>query len=814
MKQIDRTVVSAARPVRRKGSRWLRYGGISLGIVLVLVVALIGFGLYWLVMRPLPQTSGSVALPGLSAEVKVVRDKWGVPHITASNASDLFMAQGYVHAQDRLWQMEFHRRIGAGRLSEVLGEAALEQDRFLRTLGLRRAAAEEVGMLSPEDKQILESYARGVNAFISTHKDNLPVEFTLLGFSPAPWEVLDSLTWGKVMAFDLGANYSREILRAALVDRLGAANAIALMSPTGTGTEKTPIIIPAGVSYKGFDRALALLDVQAGVSALSGGDIAGRGSNNWVVSGAKSVTGKPILSNDPHLSIRNPSIWYEIELNGGGYHVTGVSFAGTPGVISGHNERIAWGVTNVEGDTQDLFIEKLNPANPNQYEFRGKWEDLKIYQEEIKIKGKPTETLEVKETRHGPLLNGVSKSLKGSAPMALQWTALRPTPLISAVLKYNRASNWNEFRTALRDFTISAQNFVYADVDGNIGYQIPGYWPRRAQGDGLLPVPGWTGEYEWTGYVPFEELPSSYNPPANFIATANNRPFPLNPKLSLGDEFDPGWRAERITTLLQAKEKLSMDDMKAVLADVVSLPGQQFARAVANLATTDPRQIVALQRLRAWDGRMTTDSVPGALYKVTYQYVLENMFKARLGNQFDSYITERFHLPFVLRLLQEPGNEWWGEAGRDALLQKSLAQAVDFLTVRLGSNPDEWRWGRLHTASFAQTPIGPALPAPLQLVINLKSVETAGDGSTVAAASYRFDKSYEQTAGQSFRGVSNLANFDESFIVNSGGQSGQPFNKHYGDNIDDWKNGGYHPWLFSPAAIERQKADTLTLTPG
>ena len=817
MKQIDRTATTQPRPKKRRSwrSRLLRYALFLVSLLVILVLLAGAFGVAWFGYRPLPQTSGSIQLPGLSGEVKVVRDSNGTPHISATTADDMFIAQGYVTAQDRLFQLDFFRRVGAGRRSEVLGSAAINQDRFLRTIGLRRAAEAEMPSLGAEDLKILEDYSKGINLFIDTHKDNLPIEFNLLGYVPEPWTPLDSVSWGKYMAYDLSGNYTREILRAALVDKLGADKA-AFLLPTDPA-DNTPLIVPQGANYAGMDKALALVDLQAEVSAIAGSDPASQGSNNWVVSGAKTTTGKPMVANDPHLGIRNPSIWYEVGLQAPGWDVAGVTFPGVPGVVIGHNERIAWGVTNVGGDTQDLYMEKVNPANPDQYEFQGSWQNMQVIPEEIKIKGKPSQTINVRITRHGPIMNDVTSTLDGSQPMALQWTALKNAPLIGSVLDYDRASNWTEFRTALRGFNSPAQNFVYADVDGNIGYQVPGLWPVRAKGDGLLPVPGWTGEYEWTGYASFDELPSAYNPSTNFIATANNRPVPANfsQKFTLGEEFDPGWRAARITQLLTAKDKLSLQDLTAIQNDVISLPGREIGAAFANLSDSDARTGNAVKRLKNWDGSMAANSVPAALYKVAFQDLIEDMFKDKLGDVYGQYLDEpRFYIPLVLKLLKDPTNEWWGAGGRDALLQKALGQAVDSLGSKFGGNMDDWRWGRLHTLSFSHTPLGPALPFPLTLVLNQRTLERSGDGQTVAASSYDYgDTGFVQTSGQSFRTVMNLANFDDSVIVNTLGQSGQPFSKHWGDNIDDWNNGRYHQFLFTTNAVSTKTEDTLTLHP-
>ncbi|NWJ48374.1 MAG: penicillin acylase family protein [Chloroflexi bacterium] len=812
-KQLNRAQVAPVAPkkVRSRGKTILRFSLFGLLSVVVIVIVAVAILFYWLLIRPQPETNTTLKIPGLTAEVKVVRDKAGVPHIYANNLTDLFIAQGYVTAQDRLWQLEFNRRVGSGRLSEVLGSAALDNDKFLRTIGLRRAAEQELPLLAPEARTIIESYSQGINAFIDTHKDNLPIEFTLLGFTPEPWTPLDSVTWGKVMAYDLGGNYTNEILRAALVEKLGEKDA-ALLLPLN-GAEGTPLIVPNGVSYVDMEKSLALVDLNSAASIISNGDMSGQGSNNWVVGGTKTTTGKPMLANDPHLGIRNPSVWYEVSLHGAGFNVAGVTFPGVPGVVIGHNDRIAWGVTNVGGDTQDLFMEKINPANANQYEFQSKFEDMSLIKEEIKVKGKATETITVRVTRHGPIMNDVVDSIKNSQyPMALEWVALQKSPLIDAVLKYNRANNWNEFREGLKGFNIAGQNFVFADVDGNIGYQLTGLWPTRAKGDGLLPVPGWNGDYEWTGFVPFEQLPSVYNPPNGFIVTANQRPANMKPGLSIGEEFDPGWRAQRITDLLQAKEKLSLQDLGAIQFDTVTLPGKELAKVAGSLQSNDSKLVEPLKRLREWDGNLTADSSPGALYKVTYQYLLENMFKNKMGDAYERYIgNQAFHVPFVIKLLKDPQNAWWGEGGRDAMLLKSLGQAVDYLNGKFGSNINDWKWGKLHTLSFTETPIGDAAPFPLNAILNLRTLERAGDGNTVNAASYRYVEPYKQSSGASFRELINLASFDDSLITNTIGQSGQPFNSHYGDNIDDWQGGKYHPFLFSSSAVDKNKEAVLTL---
>lgn len=479
---------------------------ILLGILLVVLLVLAagcGAG-YWYITKSLPQIDGTLRVAGVRSTVQVVRDPLGIPHIYADNADDLFFAEGYVQAQDRLWQMEYNRRIGHGTLSEMFGDATIKQDRYLRTIGLGRAAEADYAAMSDVEKRPLQSFANGVSAFIATHLDNLPIEFTILGIKPAPWQPVDTLVWGKVMNYDLGGNYDMELLRASLVDKFGEAGAAVLLPPYPADG---PFTIPAAAKDYAFlnsssgaadpvipigapdFRTLASIDSSLGLRGQ------GIGSNNWVIDGSKTTTGKPILANDPHLGIQMPSIWYEVGLHcvprtaDCPYDVAGFTFPGVPGVVIGHNDRIAWGVTNVNPDVQDLYVEQVNPQNPDQYMFDGKWQDMQVVDEPIKVNDVVSETLKVRITRHGPIMTPVLGS-GVTQTLALQWTALRErSQLFESVLEIDRATDWSDFRNALRLWDAPSQNFVYADVEGNIGYQMPGKDPIRSQGNGTVPVP-------------------------------------------------------------------------------------------------------------------------------------------------------------------------------------------------------------------------------------------------------------------------------------------------------------------------------------
>ena len=546
----------------RKTRRWL---GWVIAAAAVLLVAAIVFGAWlWLTRQPYPQTRGRIRLQGLTAEVEVLRDRYGVPHIYARSAEDLFFAQGFVHAQDRFWQMEFWRRISSGRLSELFGKSTLETDKFLRTLGLYRVAQREVELLSPDTRRYLEAYAAGVNAYaLKRRPARLGLEFALLALQGVkvriqPWTPADSIAWGKMMAYDLGGNHETERLHLDVLRSAGLRGWASFFAPYRPD-------MPITVNDEELRRMLgAALGLGGAAPATGTGLVVG--SNNWVVSGRRTASGKPLLANDMHLAIQMPSIWYEIALHGVAedgtvrrtaacpFQVRGLSFPGAPGVIAGHNDRIAWGHTNLGGDVQDFYVERLNPDNPDQYEVNGRWVDMEVRVETIKVrKADEPVRLRVRTTRHGPVLSDralwselggytVTPGREfpdgvGLTAVALRWTALEPGRLFEAVLRLDRASDFREFREALRYWDVPAQNIVYADVDGNIGYQVPGLQPIRARGHGLAPAPGWTDQYEWTGYIPYEKLPYLFNPEEGYIVTANARMAGPSYPYFLGSEY-------------------------------------------------------------------------------------------------------------------------------------------------------------------------------------------------------------------------------------------------------------------------------------
>ena len=773
----------------------------------------------------LANTSGTLKAKSLKKEVTVIRDKWGIPHVYADSEEDLFFAQGYIHAQDRLWQMEFFRRLASGTLSEILGEATLDLDTYMRTVGLRRAAeADARHFLETADEQIkiiAEAYADGVNEYIETHRNCLPLEFVILSLQPSKWSVTDIKAIEKYMGWMLGGNWDSELLRADLNKRLGEKMARELLPFCPT---ETSMIIPSDGKYP--ETTKSILSELEKTETVTRRDRSGLGSNNWVVDGHKSVTGKPLLANDPHLGIQMPSIWYEIHLIGPGINVIGASLAGAPGVVIGHNEHIAWGVTNVMSDVQDLYVEKINPENQHQYLYKEKWENMQVVKEEISVKGKTEPvTRQVCITCHGPIIDfwvlqmAMPEAKWGLEKVyALKWSGYQPSQLIEAIIKLDKAKNWEQFREALKLWGSPSQNFVYADTEGNIGYQMAcRLIPIRSRGQGLVPVPGWTGEYEWEGFIPFEELPNVLNPPTHFIVTANQKIHSDDYLHFISHEWAPAYRARRITQLLIAKERLSLEDFMRIQADVLSLHAQELLPYLANLQPQNQRQREALRYLKDWDLRLSDSSVAALIFEVFYDKLLQNILKEKLGNDlFRHYLQSGFHILALQQILQFPTAFWFGEdlgsnfEKRDSVVQQSLEQALEEASSKLGADMSQWCWGRLHTATFAHI-LG--TKPPLDKLLNVGPMETGGDGDTVNAGGFNRNIGFNQTGLPSYRQIVDLGDFPKSVSIHTTGQSGQPLSRHYSDFVELWRRTEYHPMLFRREDIKRETESKLILLP-
>ena len=772
-------------------------------LVIALVVLLVSmaaitttFGL--LVLRPLPSVDDDERLLGLDERVEVLRDTYGVPHIFATDTHDLFFAQGYVTAQDRLWQMDIYRRAAEGRLAEVLGEPGLESDRFMRTLGLGRAAQLDLGMISDETRGFLEAYMEGVNKFLQQHGESLPVEFTILGYRPEPWTVLDTLAISKLQLYDAAGNYTQELLRASIAARLGP--------------EALATLLPDASTNAVFDdaRAWALVapvlspglagDGPAALANVLGGAGQGLGSNCWALAGSRTASGKPLLAGDPHLPVRNPSIWYEVALDAGDLHFIGFSIPGVPGVVIGHNDRIAWSFTYAYADTQDLFVERQDPADLRRYEFEGRMENATFTREVIKVKGRADDVVvDVAITRHGPILTPVLKDQK--AQLALRWSALDGTRTLEAVLGMGRARNFSEFRAAAALFAGATLSACYADIDGHIGYQLVGRLPDRKSGDGRMPVPGWSGDYEWRGLLPAEDNPFLLDPPDGVVLNANNRPVDRATDTGWGGEWDPGFRYAFLRAALNGMTGADVARLRSLQTDVTSLPVQRFRAAILSARAVSPLAAEAQGLVRNWDGGLGLDSAAAAIYESWLVRMCERTFRDKLGQSlYEQYLTDGRPTFALYELIGSPSSTWFadlasGEAGdRDSIASQALEDAVRDLAKRFGPATASWRWGDLHTVSF-EHPLSAA--KPLDLILTIGPVRRAGDGYSPNNGAYSLLKPFAVRTHPSERQIVDLADVDASLSIIPTGQSGQPYSPHWGDQTQLWASGQYKPMALS-----------------
>lgn len=845
---------------------------IALSAVVLLVVALVAVTILAVstVRRPFPELSGELEVEGLTGRVTVSRDARGVPTIYADTANDLFRAQGYVSAQDRFFEMDLRRHITAGRLSELVGEGGLETDRVIRTMGWRKVAEEELPRLAPESRQYLQAYADGVNAYIKQADSpaDLSLEYQVLGWSVPgyrvePWTPVDSLAWLKAMAWDLRADYDDELARARL-SRGGrmSEKQINLLYPPYPFDRNLPILseqdwdpaaaseeeqaasaTPTALLAKGqaaFEAAAAAIDA---IPTLIGeGD--GVGSNSWVVSGERTTTGMPLLANDPHLALGIPSIWTQVNLQCRTvtpqcpFQVSGFSFSGLPGVVIGHNAKVAWGFTNLGADVADFYLEQVTG---DTYLRDGLPEDLEVRTETIKVAGGDDVELTVRSTVHGPILSDVipavseggdQSAVRGVAQsnrfaVALAWTALTPNQTVDAIFRFNTAGNWNEFREAASLFAVPAQNLVYADTEGHIGYQTPGLIPVRRSATpgavpGFWPAPGWDSQWDWRGFVDFEDLPHVLDPEEGFIVTANQAVTP-HQRPFLTSTWDYGFRAERIRTLLAGTAKVSPERMAEIQGDTRNTFAPVLVEHLLGVEVDDFTAQAQLL-LRDWDGSQpadkTRDSASAAYYNAVWKYLLEYTFDEIPP---DISPTGGSRWMIVLeQLLKDPKNAWWDDKttpgvteGSGEILKQALVEARLDLARKLGKVPATWRWGRLHQLNLKHQVLGQgSVPELIQDIFNRGGVEVGGGNSIVNATSWDASGSgYEVTAGPSMRLVVDLADLDRSVWVNVTGQSGHAYNEHYADQLDAWAAGEQFPWPFSAEAVAEAAETELTLAP-
>lgn len=763
--------------------------------------------------RRLAQTNGIIKVPGLKDQVRVVRDHFGIPHIYAKNLDDLFFAQGFVQAQDRLFQIDLWRRSVQGCLAEILGPEFVERDRLARLMHYRGDMETEWASYAPDAKPIVEQFVKGINAWVTIARKNPPIEFTYAGYAPALWKPEDVLS--RAEGFTMGGNALSEVFRARLTALVGPELAVQLLPPEPA----IPVRVPPGVDLRVIDDHLEtqLLTIGAGArfsqlhtQALVTDGLFSRleGSNNWVVSGRKSETGQPLLANDPHRQLDHPSLRYLVHLNAPGWNVIGAVQPYLPGVSVGHNERIAWGLTVFLTDAQDLYIEKLNPDNSRQYQFRGKWVDLETQRDHIVVKGQDTPVdVEYQYTIHGPV---VATDSKRHEAVVLRWTGAEPgTVGYLGDLSIDRAHNWEEFRKALARHKMPAENFVYADVDGNIGYQAAGLSPVRSNWPGLLPVPGWTGEYEWKGWFSLDDLPHAFNPESGFLATANNDVLPPGEKRPIGYDWSNPARINRIREVLTAREKFSVTDFEKLQHDAVAWNAEQLVPLLTQLRSDDAEVERARTELIAWDKDMLRSSTAATIYFVWEQKALQLLVGSKISGPLAAEYVRRGG-EVLVPALTYPGRPWFGQNAtkeRNELLIAALAAAVKDLKERSGNHMSQWTWGSLHSATF-QHPL--AVNAQTASLFNVGAISRGGYALTPFSTG---GKGFSQTAGATFREIMDVSDWDKSVATSAPGQSGQPSSPHFSDLAKLWADESYFSLLFSDSAVSANAETTLLLEP-
>ncbi len=872
--------------------------GIALALLLLVVVVALSVVGASTVRRGWPTTSGTVALPGLDGQVSVVRDAHGIPQVYADTPADLFRAQGFVTAQDRFFEMDLRRHVASGRLAELVGKAGVDTDKVVRTLGWRKVAEASLPKLAPTTRQYLAAYAEGVNDYLERRDaSSTALEYAVLGTSLPEyrierWDAVDSLVWIEAMAWDLRADYSDELTRARLVPTMDAKMIAVLYPPYpsthasilseadwqpgqsaagavappalsaaggGTGAGAPRLGPPAGTpgsaaaAVTGVALSASAADALASASAaldavvivLGRGD--GIGSNSWVVSGARTASGKPLLANDPHLAPSVPGVWYQIGLHcrtvstSCPFDVAGFSFAGMPGVVIGHNARVAWGFTNLAPDATDFYFEKL--SGDSAYVKDGRTLPLEIGTETIKVRGGDDVELTTRRTGHGPILSDVVPAAtdagrrpavgEGSAPepyaVSLSWTGLVPTATLDAVFLLDTAKDFASFREAARAFAVPSQNLVYADVDGHIGYQAPGLVPvRRASTPGYppgyLPSPGWDSQWDWQGFVPFEHMPWTLDPPEAVIVAANQQVTAAGSPY-LTTEWDPGWRSQRIADLIAATPTLTREQMSTIQLDAKNTFAPTLVKALLDIDLSgDPFTQPAQDLLRRWDFTQPADSSTNSAAAAYFNAVWTRLMQATFDDQLPADVRAdgggRWWQAMSV-LLRDPANPWWDDKrtpsvveSRDEILHRALVQARLDLTRAISSNVSEWSWGKLHTLTLTHRVLGgESVPSIVRSMVNRGPIPLPGGGSIVNANGWDATKGYQVQWAPSMRMVVDLADLDASTWVNQTGASGHPYHPNYVDQVDAWASGTTFPWPFTQAAVNAAKRDELVLVP-
>ena len=832
-------------------------------VILIALQAIIIVAGVVIFRMPLPDHEVDVSGLPLTDFVEVIRDERGIPHIYGTNVGDILFAQGYVHAQDRFWQLEFWSHLSTGRLASLIGEPGVGADLLFRTFGFNRVALEEYENLPPEFKQDLIHYTDGINAYIESRPQNrLSLEHFFLQFinpeyKVGTYEPYYPLAWAKMMAYDLNGNFEQEIRNSKTYNTLTPEIAELLRPPY---PDEHPYIVEEWEGKGSFTSVGKSNNIEQLYQALFIKYVTkdlqtnqALGSNSWAISGEHTESGLPLLANDPHLSVQLPAIWYE-----NGLHcypknrdceldVVGFSFAGSPYIVIGHNSHIAWGFTNMGPDVQDLFVEKINPSNPNQYEVDGEWRDMDRITEIIEVAGSEPIVIEVRSTHHGPIVSDRSYpvnlnpeedqvsfadeariELPDNFSVSLSWPALIPGNTFVGIRDFNYAKNWEEFRDASRLFEVPAQNLLYADVDGNIAYQSPGKLPIRAEGlVGDLPIPGWLSENDWQGFVPFEELPYMINPSSGYIITANQSVHPEQP---WPNYYARGYRAEAIERVINQyiSEKISVDDMEAMQINNFDYSAAYILPYVFNNVYVDSNILTAMKEWAISETKfeMNKDSSGAAAWAVFYKNFAEQTFEElvvtdNLGNEISLQPGNSDSTSEIFRaLLKDPNHILWDDINTPQkenltdILERALLLADERIVELFDTDDyDKWSWGELHTITYPTNLLGEAGIPILTNLVNIGPVESGGSSFAINSTDWGFGEDFTIGSYPSMRMVVDLSNFDNSRTILPSGQSGHVMSKYYDDQVENWIENNMYILNFSREQVELNQKEYMFLRP-
>jgi penicillin G amidase len=848
----------------RRIPRW----PIFTAIVLVLALGSLSSVGIATVRRSFPETSGRLMVSGLKGQVEVLRDSFGVPQVYADNPEDLFLAQGYVQAQDRFFEMDFRRHLAAGRLSELFGNSQLESDTYIRTLGWRRVAEQELALLAPSTRRYLDAYAAGVNAFIADRAaSDISLEYSLLrlqglDYAPQPWTAADSLSWLKVMAWNLGENLDEEAERAIITGKLGAGRATSLFPRYPLDDDFAPILrrgdvvgkafdpsasrgsgrpLPAGLSVDQLRKATGALESVAKINRSipglfgSGSGTGEIGSNSWAVAGSGTASGKAILSNDPHLPTSIPSVFAQVGLHcrtlseACPFDVSGFSMASVPGVVIGKNTKIAWGLTTSYVDAQDLYLEDVKGDTVLQGD---KYVPLNVITEEIRVRGEDRpRSIRIRSSPHGPLLSDVDQRLQqvsasrttpGAAPyaVALSWTALQPGRTMDALLALDQAQNFAEFRAATALLSAPSQNLIYADAAGNIGYQLAGAVPLRRKGNGTKPSPGWDPSFGWQGTIPFAKLPYVLNPPSGFIVAANQQVIGAQYPYPLGSTYSYGWRSQEIVDRLRDAPPLTMDSAEQFFYDDTIRFAADLVPILLKINVADPWVVEGQRTLVGWDYSASKDSAAAAYFNVVCHNILKFTFRDELPQELWPAGGDRWYAVLTM-LMKQTQNPWWDDVTtkdkietRDDILLAAMINARKEITSLMARDTDQWQWGKLHKVRLQSPTLGSSGIKPVEDLFNRGDYQVGGGPAVVNAMAYDDRTGYAVTDGPAMRMLIDLGGLDASRWVNQSGVSGHAFNRHYDDQTELWANQQLWPFVSSRGAVEARTETRQELLPG